>query len=181
MALLCGPTNEAIRSSRSGNFAASFARSNWSLSICLHRHIDQHDTPRFTRFVLPDGDYIPAHAHVTEVGHVVRNFIDCGGLTGKEEKVVLQTHVGNDTDHRLRSDRFAKILRLGDRVIPSAALDVDVEYDCCVVAQYPIAEATPDGEHLNLILQRGRTQCRALERREGEKAAGCCAMSAACC
>ena len=136
---------------------------------------------RFPRFVLPDGDYIPAHAHVTEVGYVVRNFIDCGGLTGKEEKVLLQTHVGDDTDHRLRSDRFAKILQLGNRVIPSADLDVDVEYDCCVVAQYPIAEATPEGEHLNLILQRRRTQCWARERRERETAAGCCAASAACC
>jgi Family of unknown function (DUF6428) len=134
---------------------------------------------RFPRFVLPDGDYIPAHAHVTEVGHLVRNFIDCGGLTGKEEKVVLQTHVGDDTDHRLRSDRFAKILRLGNRVVPSADLEVDVEYDCCVVAQYPIVEATPDGEHLNVILQRGRTQCRASERRE--TAAGCCVTSAVCC
>ena len=124
---------------------------------------------RFPRFVLPDGDYIPAHAHVAEVGHVVRNFIDCGGLTGKEEKVVLQT------------DRFAKILRLGERVIPSGDLDVDVEYDCCVVAQYPIAEATPDGKHLNLILQRGRTQCRARERGEGETATGCCVASTACC
>jgi hypothetical protein len=135
----------------------------------------------FPRFVLPDGDYIPAHAHVTEVGHVVRNFIDCGGLIGSEEKIVLQTHVGDDTDHRLRSDRFAKILQLGTRVIPSADLHVDVEYDCCVVAQYPIAEAKPDGEHLNLILRRGRTQCRARERRESQTAADCCTMSAACC
>jgi hypothetical protein len=135
----------------------------------------------FPRFVLPDGDYIPAHAHVTEVGYVVRNFIDCGGLTGREEKVVLQTHVGDDNDHRLRSDRFAKILRLGNRVIPSADLDVDVEYDCCVVAQYPIAEATPDRDHLNLILHRGRTQCRARERRNSEAAAPCCMTSAACC
>jgi hypothetical protein len=132
---------------------------------------------RFPRFVLPDGDYIPAHAHVTEVGHVVRNFIDCGGLTGKEEKIVLQTHVGDDTHHRLRSDRFAKILELGNRVIPKADLNVDVEYDCCVVAQYPIAEARPDGEHLNLILLRGRTQ----ERRQSETAAHCCATSANCC
>src|SRR5258707_12818728 len=136
---------------------------------------------RFPRFVLPDGDYIPAHAHVTEVGHVVRNFIDCGGLVGKEEKIVLQTHVGNDTEHRLRSDRFATILKLGNRVIPSANLDVDVEYDCCVVAHYPIAEATPEGDHLNLFLQRGRTQCRARERRRLETAADCCATSAACC
>jgi hypothetical protein len=135
----------------------------------------------FPRFMLPDGDYIPAHAHVTEVGHVVRNFIDCGGVTGKEEKIVLQTHVGSDTDHRLGSDRFAKILQLGSRVIPSADLDVDVEYDCCVVAQYPIAEAKPDGEHLTLILRRGRIQCRARERRESQAATDCCAASAACC
>src|SRR5438105_9746116 len=136
---------------------------------------------RFPRFVLPNGDYIPAHAHVTEVGYLARSFVDCGGLTGKEEKILLQTHVGDDTDHRLRSDRFAKILQLGHRVIPSADLDVDVEYDCCVVAQYPIAEAIPDGEHLNLSLRRGRTQGRARERREAETAAGCCDTSAAGC
>jgi hypothetical protein len=136
---------------------------------------------RFPRFVLPDGGYIPGHAHVTEIVQLVRNFVVCGGLGGKEEKVVLQTHVGDVTDHRLLSDRFAKILRLGRRVIPSANLNVDVEYDCCVVAQYPIADAKSDGEHLNLILQRGRTQCRVRERRQSETAATCCATSAACC
>jgi hypothetical protein len=135
----------------------------------------------FPRFVLPDGDYIPAHAHVTEVGHVVRNFIDCGGMIGKEEKVVLQTHVGNDTEHRLRSDRFAKILRLGNRMIPSADLHVDVEYDCCVVAQYPIAETQLEGNYLNLLLQRGRTQCRARERRDAGVGGPCCQAASACC
>ncbi|TMP89317.1 MAG: hypothetical protein E6L08_14915 [Verrucomicrobia bacterium] len=90
----------------------------------------QKSLTTFPRFVLPDGNYIPAHAHVTEVGHVVRKFIDCGGMTGREEKALLQTHVGNDRDHRLKSDRFSKILQLGMRVLPSADLDVDVEYDC---------------------------------------------------
>ena len=146
----------------------------------LRRALERYPTT-LPRFILPSGDYIPAHAHVTEVAHVVRNFIDCGGLTGKEEKALLQTHVSNDTEHRLRSDRFAKILELGNRVIPSADLDVEVEYDCCVVAQYPIAEAAVDGENLNLILRRGRTQCRAQERRESETAAPCCATSATCC
>src|ERR687887_2144135 len=106
----------------------------------LQTSLSKHPTT-FPRFVLPDGDYIPAHAHVTEVAHVVKNFIDCGGMTGKEEKVVLQTHVGDDFGHRLRSDRFSKILQLGTRLLPHAELDVDVEYDCCVVAQYPIAAA----------------------------------------
>lgn len=165
-----------------------------SLTIYLHRHIaacvmklqelqrslEEHPNT-FPRFVLPDGDHIPAHAHVTEVGHVVRNFIDCGGMIGREEKIVLQTHVGRDTDHRLRSDRFAKILELGKRVLPSQEMDVDVEYDCCVVSQYPIAEARPAGEHLDLILERGRTQCRPNERRKTERVDTCCCTTAACC
>ena len=135
----------------------------------------------FPRFVLPDRSYIPAHAHLTEVSHLVRNFIDCGGMIGKEEKIVLQTHVGDDKEHRLRSDRFAKILQLGTRVIPSAELHVDVEYDCCVVAQYPIARAQSEGNYLNLVLQRGRTQCRARERREVEVTDSCCQAASACC
>jgi Family of unknown function (DUF6428) len=133
------------------------------------------------RFVLPDGEYIPAHAHVTEVGHVVRKFIDCGGMIGKDEKVLLQTHVGDDIGHRLSSDRFSKILQLGTRVLPTSDLDVDVEYDCCVVAHYPFAEAKPKGEYLDLVLQRSRTQCRARERREEKTGDACCASAAACC
>ena len=30
-------------------------------------------------FALPDGGFVPAHFHITEVGHVEKNFIDCGG------------------------------------------------------------------------------------------------------
>lgn len=135
----------------------------------------------FPRFVLPDGDQIPAHAHVTEIGHVVKNYIDCGGVSGKEEKVVLQTHVGKDTEHRLRSDRFSKILELLGRVLPNDQLGVEVEYDCCVVTQYPISEVKQKGERLDIILQRGRTQCRARERREGAANEACCGSTATCC
>ena len=151
------------------------------MKLCELQNILKAHPITFPRFVLPDGEYIPAHTHLTEVGHVVRNFIDCGGLKGKEEKIVLQTHVGNDVDRRLTSDRFAKILQLGNSVVPKSDLEVDIEYDCCVVAQYPITEARPEGEHLDLILQRGRTQCRARERRETEKAADCCTTASACC
>jgi Family of unknown function (DUF6428) len=135
----------------------------------------------FPRFVLPDGDYVPAHAHITEVSHVVRNLIDCGGLTGKEEKVLLQTHVGNDIRHRLRSDRFAKILDLGSEVVPNPDLDVDVEYDCCVVAQYPISKVRVTGNQLDIVLARGRTQCRARDRRKTADTGACCATAESCC
>jgi hypothetical protein len=133
------------------------------------------------RFVLPDGDSIPAHAHVTEVGHVAKKFIDCGGVTGKSETVLLQTHVGRDTDHRLKSGRFAKILKLGERVLPHDQLEVEVEYDCCVVAQYPITEVKRAGEHLDVILGKRQTQCLAQERQKAADADACCGTAAACC
>ena len=146
------------------------------LRLVLQRHPDS-----FARFVLPDGDFIPAHAHVTEVGHVARSFIDCGGIMGRNETVLLQTHVGRDTDHRLKSDRFAKILRLGDRVLPHDQLEVEVEYDCCVVAQYPVAAVEPAGEYLNVVLGKRKTQCLAKERRKTVKAGTCCGTAAAGC
>jgi hypothetical protein len=135
----------------------------------------------FPRFVLRDGEQIPAHAHITEVGHVVKNFVDCGGVTGKSETVLLQTHVGRDTDHRLKSGRLAKILELGRRVLPHDQLEVEVEYDCCVVAQYPVEEVTRDGEHLDVHLANRRTQCLAQVRREQKSSDGCCATSVASC
>ncbi|MEY2510970.1 MAG: hypothetical protein QOE26_1733 [Verrucomicrobiota bacterium] len=133
------------------------------------------------RFVLPDGDHIPPHAHVTEVGHVLKNFIDCGGVMGKSETVLLQTHVGQDIDHRLKSDRFAKILQLGGKVLPHDELEVEVEYNCCVVAQYPVAEVKPSGEHLDVILGKRQTQCLANERQKLAGADACCGTAAACC
>ena len=133
------------------------------------------------RFVLPDGDSIPLHAHVTEVGYVVKNFIDCGGVTGKVESAVLQTHVGRDIDHRLSSATFAKILKLGERVLPHDQLEVAIEYDCCVVAQYPVTEVTPAGEYLDVIVGKGRTQCLAQERRKAASADACCATTASAC
>ena len=145
------------------------------------RTVSEAHPTKFPRFVLPDGDQIPAHTHVTEVGHVVRNFIDCGGLTGREESVVLQTYVGNDLDHRLRSDRFAKILSLGDRVVPHTDLEVEVEFDCCVVAQYPISETRIAGDRLEILLGRKATQCRSRERQKAEAAEACCARAASCC
>jgi hypothetical protein len=148
----------------------------------LRAVLEQHPATS-PRFILPDGDYVPAHAHVTEVGHVVKHFIDCGGVTGKTETVLLQTHVGRDVEHRLRSDRFAKILELGQKVLPHDQLDVEIEYDCCVVAQYPVEAVKPAGEHLDIILGSRRTQCLAQERQKsaGDIVDACCATAASAC
>ena len=41
-------------------------------------------------FTLPDGDPIPPDFHVTEVGYVTKNFVDCGGTVRATAACVLQ-------------------------------------------------------------------------------------------
>ena len=134
------------------------------------------------RFTLPDGDQIPAHFHITEVGHVTKRFIDCGGMVHDlTETCVLQTWLGEDTEHRLNAGTFAKILDLGAEVLPHDDLEVEVEYDCCVVAQYPVLEVRPAGDQLEVLLGKLQTQCLAQERRKAAATDSCCATAAAAC
>lgn len=118
------------------------------------------------RFILPDGDQIPAHYHITEVGHVTKRFIDCGGkVHDRKDTCLLQTWMSDsDLDHRLHAGTFAKILQLGDQVLPHDEMEVEVEYDCCVVAQYPIETAVFAGEHIDIQLGEKHTNCLARER-----------------
>lgn len=117
------------------------------------------------RFILPDDDAIPAHFHITEVGHVAKRIVDCGGTVhDTKESCLLQIYVADDVGHRLDGKTFAKILDLGQAVLPSHHLDVEVEYDCCVTAQYSIGAAHFDGKHLDLRLEAKHTDCLAKEK-----------------
>jgi hypothetical protein len=126
------------------------------------------------RFTLPNGDQVPAHFHVTEVAYLSKKFIDCGGVTGGTESCVLQTWLGDDDDHRLSAGRLAKILALGGTVLPHDELEVEVEYDCCVVSQYPVMAAKRVNEYLEFSLGSKRTKCLARERRLAQQGSNCC-------
>ena len=47
-------------------------------------------TAETVNFKLPNGEYVPEHFHVTEVGMVSKHFIDCGGVERREEVVNFQ-------------------------------------------------------------------------------------------
>src|SRR3954447_7507253 len=82
----------------------------------------------YPQFHLPDGDQIPAHFHITEVGHVTKRFIDCGGVVHRRsETCLLQTWLGDDLEHRVNARTFARILDLGANGLPADDLEVEVE------------------------------------------------------
>jgi hypothetical protein len=131
------------------------------------------------QFILPGGEQIPAHFHITEVGHVAKKFVDCGGTFREREACVLQTFVADDFDHRLRASRLADILDLGRPILPGDDLEVEVEWDCCVVSQYPIASARAVGDRLDFQLAAKHTDCLAKQKCGCESEA--LKTTAACC
>jgi hypothetical protein len=124
-------------------------------------------------FQLPGGGAIRADFHVTEVGHVAKRFIDCGGKTHSSEACVLQVWLAdNDMEHRLKAGRLASILELAKNVLPEMDLDVEIEYEDRVVSQYPVEsiEEAPGGLGIKLGLK--HTDCLARE---------ACGLEQACC
>ncbi len=92
-------------------------------------------------FQLPDGGLVPAHFHVTEVGHVLKRFIDCGGTRRSLETCLLQLWVAEDEDHRLTAGKLASIFNVAGDVLPHDELPVEIEYEEGVVAQFPVEQA----------------------------------------
>lgn len=131
--------------------------------------------------MLPDGSFVPSHFHVTEVGRVQKDFIDCGGTLRSSTSCVLQVWVADDTEHRLDSTKLAGILGLAAPVLRGTALPVEVEYEDGRVSQFPVAaaEVTPGGILFHLGSK--HTACLAPDRcgvdaagTSGCAAPGCC-------
>ncbi|MDB6167625.1 MAG: hypothetical protein JWM88_489 [Verrucomicrobia bacterium] len=114
---------------------------------------------------LPGGAEVPRHFHVTEVGHVAKNFVDCGGKFRSTEACVLQawTSGAADDGHRLTAGKLARILGLAAPILPSAELPVEVEFEHGVVSQFPIEEITTQMSTVRIRLGEKHTDCLARE------------------
>jgi hypothetical protein len=91
------------------------------------------------KFQLPNGEFVPAHFHITEVGNITRNFIDCGGVQRQENKLNLQLWVASDTDHRLDPTNLLNILQLAEKQLGNSNLEVEVEYQQSTIGRYKLA------------------------------------------
>jgi hypothetical protein len=124
-------------------------------------------------WMLPDRSFVPFHYHITEVGRVQKDFIDCGGTVRSQASCLLQIWVANDTDHRLETTKLARIMEVAAPILGSDDLPVEVEYEEGRVSQYPLgaAEVTPAG--LLFSLGSRHTACLAPEKC-GVDGSGCC-------
>lgn len=99
------------------------------------------------RFQLPDGSFVPAHFHVTEVGQNTRSFIDCGGTVRRERKVNFQLWQADDFDHRLAPAKLMDIINLSVQVLGIEDDEVEVEYQGDTIGKYNLEF---DGQYFQL-------------------------------
>ncbi len=87
-------------------------------------------------FKLQDGSFVPEHFHVTEVGLIIKNFIDCGGTVRHETVVNFQLWNANDFNHRLKPTKLLKIIELSEKVLNIGDYEIEVEYQSDTIGKY---------------------------------------------
>ena len=129
----------------------------------FHRLLLAHPGEKM-HWMLPDKSFVPAHYHITEVGRIQKDFIDCGGTVRSATSCLLQIWVAHDTDHRLETTKLATIMQIAKPLLKSDDLPVEVEYESGPISQYPLggAEITPAG--LLFYLGTKHTACLAPEK-----------------
>lgn len=106
-------------------------------------------------FMLPNGTFVPQNFHVTEVGLITKNFIDCGGTVRKETVINFQLwEDSNDEDHRLKPSKLLKIIALSEKVLGIEDFEIEVEYQDTTIGKYDLGF---DGN--NFILLNKQTAC----------------------
>jgi len=88
-------------------------------------------------FQLPNKSFVPEHFHVTEVGIVTKNFIDCGGKVREEKVINFQLWEAGDVDHRLAPAKLINIIELSERTLNiDPELEIEVEYQSDTIGKY---------------------------------------------
>lgn len=151
----------------------------------IKKHLKQLET---IAFQLPDGSLVPNHFHVTEVGKVQKDFIDCGGTVRSETVINFQLWEANDYDHRLHPEKLINIIELSERILNLPDAEIEVEYQAETIRKFGL-----DFDGNNFLLTSKMTDCLAKDKcgipaeklkvKLGEKrtATTCCTPESGCC
>jgi hypothetical protein len=139
-------------------------------------------------FQLENGTPVPEHFHVTEVGIITKDFIDCGGTVRHEKVANFQLWDANDFEHRLKAGKLLNIIALSEKVLGMEDLEIEVEYQAETIGKFDLGY---DGKNFVLIAK--KTACLAQDQcgvpQEKQKlvlqnlaaSAGVCTPGGGCC
>ena len=138
---------------------------------------------------LPNGLFVPAHFHITEMGLLTKNFIDCGNTIREEKSITFQVWFAGDLEHRLSTDKVFKIINASEKLIGDQDLELEVEYQ----TESTIGKFGLDFANGNFVLTPKETTCLANDHcgipadkikvkiGEWEEKVSCCTPESNCC
>jgi hypothetical protein len=135
-------------------------------------------------FQLEDGTWVPEHFHVTEVGQITKNFIDCGGVIRSEKVVNFQLWNADDYEHRLKPGKLLNIIKLSEEKLGLENAAIEVEYQSTTIGKYDL-----DFNGKNFVLKNKNTACLAQDAclnvkpkiKLSELQNSCCTPNSGCC
>ncbi len=140
-------------------------------------------------FQLTDGTSVPSHYHVTEIGNISKDFIDCGGTIRNERVVNFQLWYSIDFDHRLKPKKMLDIIELSERKLGIEDAEIEVEYQADTIGKFGL-----DFDGKNFVLTNKQTACLAMDNcgiptekikvslaALGKKTENCCSPESGCC
>lgn len=105
-------------------------------------------------FQLENGTFVPEHFHVTEVGIITKNFIDCGGVIRNEQVVNFQLWNADDFEHRLKPGKLLNIIQLSEEKLGIGNFEIEVEYQSETIGKYDL-----EFNGKNFVLRNKTTAC----------------------
>jgi hypothetical protein len=89
-------------------------------------------------FIQPNGELVPAHFHITQVGLATKHFYDCGVSVHVEKLASFQIWVDTDTEHRLKPLSLLQILAHTENILGDEDLEIEVEYQNETIGKYAL-------------------------------------------
>ncbi len=94
----------------------------------------------FPSFKLENGRRLAPHFHLTELGKISKDYIDCGGTLRQESWLNLQLWEADDYDHRLSSTKLLGIIRKTERQLAlDDSLELEIEYQGATIGRYALS------------------------------------------
>lgn len=141
------------------------------------------------KFKLPNGEFVPFHFHITEVGRIDKHFIDCGGTIRNESYVGFQLwKTENDVDHRLSPEKLMGIIELSEDKLSISDGEIEVEYQSDTIGKYGVGfngfEFTLENKHTDCLAKDNcgvPVEKKKIKLSELQDSNSCCDPTSSCC
>ena len=138
-------------------------------------------------FVLPKGNKIPSHFHITEVGMTTKQFTDCGNTFRISKTATFQLWTSVDFYHRLEPKKILNIINSTEKMFAGEDLEIEIEYQLDTIGKFGLEFINND-----FVLTNTKTDCLAksncgiIEKvktnlKELVPTASCCGVDSNCC